>query len=131
MTSEFGDLNGEYCAGLVITADSLTDILATQDYTTFDPYKVTWYRQKGSSYEPWELSADETDLEGTDYGVAVCRSEYDVNNVAATQKYFCCQMLAIDGEVGFAISTIGKATKNDQESFELEGSEVTMGALVF
>ena len=116
--TEFGELNGEYCSGLVVTADALTAILGG-DYSVYDPNKVTWLRQKGDDY----VAADDLDesLEGSDAGVSMCRSEYDNNDVAAQQSFFCCQILNSDGDFFFATSTLGKMTKNDQESFEFFG----------
>ena len=126
MTEEFGtEVNGEYCSGLVIDADTLATAL-TGDITEMDPFRVTWNRQKGDDF----VAATETDADATDIdnAVAICREEYDSNDISATQAYFCCQMV-VSSETGLvlATSTLGKMTSNDQPAFD----EYTMGALVF
>ena len=64
MTDEFGtEVNGEYCTGLVINAETLVNAKNSM-FGDMDPYSVTVRQQKGGYFMPaTEYDADLSDID--------------------------------------------------------------------
>lgn len=140
------ELNFNTCAGLVVTADSMTKVMTEFDFTDLDPEETFYSTSIGEEYisissEGTSYEEDES-LEGQEAANAVCRAEYDDNAIAETQEGFCCQTLVIDGGAPYgSITSATKLSKEVGETLEVTmthpgtGEEVTVeviyGAEVF
>ena len=140
------ELNFNSCAGLVLTADSMTKVMTEGSFAEIDPEETFYSTSIGEEYiyassEGTSYEEDES-LEGQEAANAQCRAEYDDNAIAETQEGFCCQTLIMDG--GAPFGTITSATKLSKEVGEtlevtmtnpVSGEEVTVevdyGAEVF
>jgi len=75
-----------------------------------------------------------------DLGVAWCRQSFDDNrldnpreNKVRRATDFCCQVVQNDSteEIVIAKISIAKSTSNNQEAFQIDGDDYSMGALLF
>ena len=129
------ELNYNICDTLVISAESIEAIF-DGDTTILDPDTTAAVGDDeisaGSDDSTYE--ADDT-LEGQEIFNAMCRSEYDDNSLADTQKGFCCQAMFMDGgseeaSSAFAITTfatsVAAADPEEAVTFEFSGIEIEM-----
>ena len=78
------------------------------------------------------------DLVGMDLGVALCRQDYDNNGLDFGNKVrrdtdFCCQVVQMDAdqEVVLAKISIARSVSSDQDGFQIDERDYSMGALLF
>ena len=81
------ELNKNICEGTVITEASLLKLLSQETYSGVDPDGLMIELKKEQEELDEEIVTAAEKLDGGDYGNAVCRALYDLNELKGG---FCC-----------------------------------------
>ena len=132
------ELNKYICAGTVVNQEAF-EAAMDGDESKMDPDALAIEYDKGESDIAADVAEKIAELEGHDYGVALCRALYDLNEM---EGGFCCLTTKTEMDVeGFEPSYNGmlfsskKAVLNDVDPIVIDmgGIDVTLtwGAEVF
>ena len=132
------ELNKYICAGTVVNQEAF-EAAMDGDESKMDPDALAIEYDKGESDIAADVAEKIAELEGHDYGVALCRALYDLNEM---EGGFCCQSTKVEVDMEGAEPSYNgmlfnskKAVLNDVDPIVIDmgGIDVTLtwGAEVF